>query len=85
MIENVLTKCIIFGEALRIRVKKFKQILPENYTKSTKIAIIAYKFSKSFREHAAETRWSRGGQTTARGPHAAREIISCGPRALTRI
>ena len=46
IIENVRTKCIIFGEALRIRVKKFKQNLPENYSKSAKIAIIACKFSK---------------------------------------
>ena len=29
----------IFGEAPRIRVKKFKHSLPENYSKSTKIAI----------------------------------------------
>ena len=42
-------KCIIFVEALRIRVKKFKQNLPENYSKSTKIAISACKFSKIFR------------------------------------
>ena len=41
---------IIFGEALRIRVKKFKQTLPENYSKSTKIAITACKFSKIFRK-----------------------------------
>ena len=38
-----------FGEALRIRVKKFKQTLPENYSESTKIAITACKFSKIFR------------------------------------
>ena len=43
-------KCIIFGEALRIRVKKFKQNLSENYTKNTKIAIAACKFSKFYRE-----------------------------------
>ena len=43
------TKCIIFGEALRIRAKKFKCNLPENYSKSTKIAITACKFSKKFR------------------------------------
>ena len=48
-IENVQTKCIIFGEALRSRVKKFKQNLREDYTKSTKIAITACKFSKLFR------------------------------------
>ena len=39
----------IFGETLRIRVKKFKQILPENYSKCTKIAITSRKFSKFFR------------------------------------
>ena len=49
IIENVRTKCIIFGEALRIRVIKFKENLRENYTKSTKIAIAACKFSKNFR------------------------------------
>ena len=37
------------GEALRIRVKKFKQNLPENYSKSTKMAITACEFSKFFR------------------------------------
>ena len=45
IIKNVQTKCIIFDEALRIRVKKLKQNLSENYSKIT-----AYKFSK--REHA---------------------------------
>ena len=30
-------------------------------------------------------KYTRAGQTTARGPHAARETISCGPRALTEI
>ena len=44
-IENVQTKCIVFGEALKIRVKRFKQNLCENYSKSTKITIIACKFS----------------------------------------
>ena len=29
--------------------------------------------------------YDRGGQTTARGPHVAREIILGGPRALTEI
>ena len=43
------TKCIIFGGTLRIRVKKFIQNLPENYSKSTKIAITACKFSNFFR------------------------------------
>ena len=49
IIENVETKCIIFGSAYRIRVKNFKQNLPENYSKSTKIAITASNFSKIFR------------------------------------
>ena len=49
LIENVQTKCIIFREALRIRVKKFKQSLPENYAKSTKIANTARNFKKIFR------------------------------------
>ena len=49
IIENVRTKCIIFGEALRIRVKQFKQNLPENYLNGTKTAITACKFSKIFR------------------------------------
>ena len=35
IMENVRTKCIIFGEKLKIKVKKFKQNLPENYSKST--------------------------------------------------
>ena len=39
----------IFGEALRIRVKKLKQNLAENYSKSTKIAIRSCTFSKIFR------------------------------------
>ena len=34
---------------LRIRVKKFNQNFPENYSKSTKIAITACNFSKIFR------------------------------------
>ena len=36
----------IFGEALRIRVKKFKQNFTENYSKTTKIAIEACTFLK---------------------------------------
>ena len=48
-IKNVRTKCIIYGEALRIRVKKFKRNLRENYSKSIQIAITACKFSKFFR------------------------------------
>ena len=47
-IENVRTKCILFGEALRIRLKKFKQNFPENYSKSTKIAIATCNISKFF-------------------------------------
>ena len=43
-------KCVIFGEALRIRGKKFKQNLPENCSKSTKMAIVVCKFSKFFWE-----------------------------------
>ena len=37
-----------FGEAFRIRVKKFKQNFSENYSKGAKIAITSCKFSKSF-------------------------------------
>ena len=48
-IENVRTKCIIFGEALRIRVKKFQLNFPEYYSKSAKLATAACKFSKTFR------------------------------------
>ena len=33
IIENVRTKCIILGEALRIRIKKFQQNLPKNLFK----------------------------------------------------
>ena len=36
----------LFGKALRIRNKIFKQNLAENYSKSTKIAITARTFSK---------------------------------------
>ena len=39
----------MFGEALKIRVKKFKQNLPENNSKSTETAIAARKISKFFR------------------------------------
>ena len=42
IIENVRIKCIISSvKALRITVKTFKQNLPESYSKSTKIAIMA--------------------------------------------
>ena len=37
---------MIFGEALRIRVKKFEQNLSEDYAKSAKIAITACKLQK---------------------------------------
>ena len=47
-IENVRTKCIAFGEAL-VWVKKIKQNLPENCSKSTIIAISACEFSNLFR------------------------------------
>ena len=43
------TKCIIFGETLRIRVKNFKQNLGKKYAKSSKIAIAACIFSKFLR------------------------------------
>ena len=36
----------LFGKALRIRNKIFKQNLPDNYSKSTKIANAVRKFSK---------------------------------------
>ena len=49
IIENVRTTCIIFDERLRIKVKKCKQNLPEIYSKSTKMAITACKFSKIYR------------------------------------
>ena len=38
----------IFGDAFRTKVKKFNPNLPENYLKSTKIPIMACKFSKNF-------------------------------------
>ena len=49
--ENVRTKCVVFGEAHRIRIKSFKQNLRKNYSKNTKITIrpTARKFSKFFR------------------------------------
>ena len=48
--RKVRTKRIIFGKALRIRVKNFKQNLPENYSQNAKIAITVCKFLKFFRE-----------------------------------
>ena len=49
MIENVRTKCIIFGATLRIRGKIFKENLPKTYSKSTKMATTVCKISKIFR------------------------------------
>ena len=43
------TKCIIFGQALRIRVKKFYTICVKLIQKALKIAITTCKFSKFFR------------------------------------
>ena len=43
------TKCIIFGKAIKIRNQNYKQNLPENYSKSTKMTITVCKFSKIFR------------------------------------
>ena len=54
-VQNEITKYIIFGEALRIRVKIFKQNLRENNSKSIKIAITVCKFSKFLGEHAPGT------------------------------
>ena len=50
IIENVQTKCIIFGEALIFRGKKFKQDFPKKDPKSAKMATTVRKFSKIFRE-----------------------------------
>ena len=36
----------MFAEALRVKVKKIKQSLRGSYSKSSKIAITAHKFSK---------------------------------------
>ena len=49
--DYVRTKCMIFGEALRIRGKIFKRHLPENCSKSTKmtITITGCKFLKILR------------------------------------
>ena len=49
IIETERTKSIIFGEALKIRGKKYKQNLSENCSKSTLMAITVCKFSKIFR------------------------------------
>ena len=46
--ENVQTKCIIFGETLRFRGKNIQQNLPKNCAKSTKMTITVCKFSKIF-------------------------------------
>ena len=48
--ENVRAKCIIiFGETLRFRGKNFKQNLPKNCSRSTKMATTVRKFSEVFR------------------------------------
>ena len=44
IIENVQTKCIIFGETRRFRGKKFKQNLRINCSRSTKMATAVSKF-----------------------------------------
>ena len=49
IIDTVRTKCITFGERLKIRSQKYKQTLCENCSKSTKMAITACKFSKIVR------------------------------------
>ena len=49
MIETMGTECIIFGEALKIRGQKHKQNLPEDYSKSIKMAITVCLISKNFR------------------------------------
>ena len=60
VIENVWTKCIIFGEALRLSIKTFNQNLSANYSKSTKIAIAAshVNYSKFFQEACPRTCFS---------------------------
>ena len=45
----MLDRFVVVVEVLRIRVKKSKPSLCENYSKSTKLAITACKFSKIFR------------------------------------
>ena len=50
MIETVRTKCIIFGEALKVRGQKYEQTLPENSSKSAKMAFAVCQFSNIFRE-----------------------------------
>ena len=49
IIENLRTKCIIFGETLRFRGKKFKQNLTKNCSKNTKMVTTVCKLSKIFR------------------------------------
>ena len=45
----MLTKCIIFDKALKVRGQKYDQTLPENCSKSAKMTITVCKFSKIFR------------------------------------
>ena len=47
IIETVQTKCIIFGEALKIRGQKHKQNLSKNCLKSS-MAITVCQFSKIY-------------------------------------
>ena len=49
IIETVRTKCIIFGEALKVRGQKYEQTLLENCSINAKIVITACKISKIFR------------------------------------
>ena len=44
-IESVRTKGIIFGEALRTKVKKLKKNLPKSYLKTSKIPITACRLN----------------------------------------
>ena len=46
---SLQTKCVMFGETLRIRGKKFNQNMPENRSKGTKMVTTVCKFSKIYR------------------------------------
>ena len=82
--RKVRTKCIIFGEALRIKAKKFAESLRENYSKSTKIAITACTFSKIFRGSMPPDpprAFSLSQSELERGPNLPRrDIIASRPR-----
>ena len=47
IIETVRKKCIILGEALQIGGQKHQQNLPENCSKTTKMAIRVREISKT--------------------------------------